>query len=396
MAKAPWYLNQSGPGLSHQRKSEEESHGSSKFDPIYQRGMFVNQAAGFRKGACKNCGALTHKEKDCMERPRKVGAWKSGTDIKPDEVVVDSELLKSRRSDWDSKRDRDVGFDSAEHQAIALAKHAAAEKERSEILLAKLAKEKLEREQRKKDRSLNRKNSDGDDDNSSISSFSSESSDEEVGEIGKDPSDRLQKLVDKELLQDDETTLLSNENESSKTKMAMKNLRFREDTAKYLLNLDVDSAYYDPKTRSMRENPHPEKGDSVVYKGDAAWRASGESISLLKDQMFAWDASAAGTDINLQANPTQVELLKHQVEERKKALAEKKKAALAAKYGASVFENAGVEQETEPSSEVYREYDVHGRLIVKQKRDDSREREQEGEEYASSKRAKLEMDGNLK
>lgn len=29
----------------------------------------------------------------------------------------------------------------------------------------------------------------------------------------------------------------------------------REDTAKYLLNLDVKSAYYDPKTRSMRENP---------------------------------------------------------------------------------------------------------------------------------------------
>lgn len=36
-----------------------------------------------------------------------------------------------------------------------------------------------------------------------------------------------------------------------------RNLRIREDTAKYLLNLDVNSAHYDPKTRSMREDPPP-------------------------------------------------------------------------------------------------------------------------------------------
>lgn len=28
----------------------------------------------------------------------------------------------------------------------------------------------------------------------------------------------------------------------------------------YLLNLDPNSAYYDPKTRSMRENPYAGKG----------------------------------------------------------------------------------------------------------------------------------------
>lgn len=31
-----------------------------------------------------------------------------------------------------------------------------------------------------------------------------------------------------------------------------RNLRIREDTAKYLLNLDVNSAYYDPKSRPGR------------------------------------------------------------------------------------------------------------------------------------------------
>ncbi len=40
----------------------------------YERGTFAGQATKFRKGACKNCGAMTHTEKDCVERPRKVGA----------------------------------------------------------------------------------------------------------------------------------------------------------------------------------------------------------------------------------------------------------------------------------------------------------------------------------
>ena len=38
--------------------------------------------------------------------------------------------------------------------------------------------------------------------------------------------------------------------------VSVRNLRIREDTAKYLRNLDPESAFYDPKTRSMRENPY--------------------------------------------------------------------------------------------------------------------------------------------
>jgi hypothetical protein len=40
--------------------------------------------------------------------------------------------------------------------------------------------------------------------------------------------------------------------------------RIREDTAKYLRNLDVGSAHYDPKTRSMRDNPNKEKDPREV------------------------------------------------------------------------------------------------------------------------------------
>lgn len=39
------------------------------------------------QGACENCGALTHSKKECVERPRKVGARWSNQDIAPDEYV---------------------------------------------------------------------------------------------------------------------------------------------------------------------------------------------------------------------------------------------------------------------------------------------------------------------
>jgi hypothetical protein len=49
---------------------------------------------------------------------------------------------------------------------------------------------------------------------------------------------------------------------------SVRNLRIREDTAKYLLNLDTNSAHYDPKSRSMREDPNPNR----VSTWWAAWR----------------------------------------------------------------------------------------------------------------------------
>lgn len=41
----------------------------------------------------------------------------------------------------------------------------------------------------------------------------------------------------------------------SRTRITVRNLRIREDTAKYLYNLAENAPHYDPKSRSMRENP---------------------------------------------------------------------------------------------------------------------------------------------
>jgi len=37
-----------------------------------------------------------------------------------------------------------------------------------------------------------------------------------------------------------------------------KDLRIREDQAKYLLNLGTNSAFFDPKSRALRGNPNPD------------------------------------------------------------------------------------------------------------------------------------------
>ncbi len=59
----------------------------------------------------------------------------------------------------------------------------------------------------------------------------------------------------------------------------VRNLRIREDTAKYLRNLDPNSAHYDPKTRSMRKNPYEGTGKSV------------EEVDYAGDNFVRWDIS---------------------------------------------------------------------------------------------------------
>jgi pre-mRNA-processing factor SLU7 len=47
---------------------------------------------------------LTHKTKDCVDRPRKSGAKWTGKNIQPDEYINKLELA------WDAKRDRWNGY----------------------------------------------------------------------------------------------------------------------------------------------------------------------------------------------------------------------------------------------------------------------------------------------
>ncbi|KAK4336935.1 hypothetical protein RND71_044089 [Anisodus tanguticus] len=109
----------------------------------------------------------------------------------------------------------------------------------------------------------------------------------------------------------------------SKQRITVRNLRIREDTAKYLRNLDIDSAYYDPKTRAMRENPYAstnKKPEELDFAGDNFIRYSGNTKQVNETQIFAWQASEKGVDVHLQAEPTKTELLSKQFKVKKEEI----------------------------------------------------------------------------
>ena len=68
----------------------------------------------------------------------------------------------------------------------------------------------------------------------------------------------------------------SSDSDDSEPKNLNNALRIREDTAKYLRNLDPNSAPYDPKSRSMKADPNPNMESD--YKGDNFIKVSGDYL----------------------------------------------------------------------------------------------------------------------
>lgn len=55
------------PSLSHQRPQEEKEKKLDGIGKWYKKGVQGKAVTKFRKGACENCGSMTHKKKDCLE-----------------------------------------------------------------------------------------------------------------------------------------------------------------------------------------------------------------------------------------------------------------------------------------------------------------------------------------
>lgn len=140
-------------------------------------------------------------------------------------------------------------------------------------------------------------------------------------------------------------------------KVTARNLRIREDTAKYLRNLDPNSAYYDPKSRSMRDNPYAQGEDdgqdvqqqqqaaeSLGFGGDNFTRISGDAVKLAETQLFAWDAEKKlGVEgaIHVQADPSRAELMRKKVEQRGEDIKEKKRKMVLDRYGGEEYLESG-------------------------------------------------------
>ncbi|KAK1861143.1 hypothetical protein I4F81_003727 [Pyropia yezoensis] len=141
--------------------------------------------------------------------------------------------------------------------------------------------------------------------------------------------------ADKGFRQSDAGEVIMQTKDSGGTRATIRNLRIREDTAKYLRNLDVNSAYYDPKTRAMRADPTPDVSAlDKDFAGDNFVRFSGDVQRLGGLELHALKASAAGRDLpHLQADPSLAERAYRDYEAASAALHEKKQAVIAARYG---------------------------------------------------------------
>ena len=288
ISTTPWYYGSQGPTLKHQRAPERETKPSASLNDQFIRGLKRKTAVKFRKGACENCGAMTHKKKDCLERPRKIGAKFSGEDIAADELI-----LPKLNYDYDGKRDRWNGYDPMMYRSV-IDEHAKVEEAKRILKEEKLKQDLLKNED------------------------SSENSDEEEDEKYADHIDMPGTKVD------------------SKQRITVRNLRIREDTAKYLRNLDIDSAYYDPKTRSMRDNPYKNSvtsNDELQFAGDNFVRYTGDTQKVAQAQLFSWEIAEKGIDLHLQAEPTKAELVHREFDLKKEDIKESIKESILQKYG---------------------------------------------------------------
>jgi hypothetical protein len=303
ISKKPFYaIDETGEEtadyLEHQRLQKEE-----KDSTWYDRGKKLGPAATkYRKGACENCGAMTHKKKDCLSRPRKAGAKFTGKKIEADEVIQDVQ------QSWDAKRDRWNGYDATDFDQVV--------QEFNEL-----------EELRKK----NKKAEDGDD-----------KSDDE-----NDEGDKY----------DAETDM------GRKQATSTRNLRLREDTAKYLLNLDLDSAKYDPKTRSMVDSGATADNAAKLVAEEGFARASGDAAEFERAQRYAWETQERGdkNKLHLQANPTSGEIMRKKELQEAEAQKAAKAKALAEKYGTQTkFSDDTLRKIAVTESERYVEYDERG------------------------------------
>ncbi|XP_011167880.1 pre-mRNA-splicing factor Slu7 [Solenopsis invicta] len=317
ISATPWYFGAQGPTLKHQRPQPEKQKQYSTIDSWYNRGVDTSRAATkYRKGACENCGAMTHKQKDCFERPRKVGAKFTNSMIAPDEFTQPELSM-----DYDGKRDRWAGYDPSEHRAIV------EEYQKIEEAKRQMRAEKLNAE---------------------------EENDEQDSDKDED------KYVDE--------VDMPGTKVDSKQRITVRNLRIREDTAKYLRNLDPNSAYYDPKTRSMRDNPYAGTDREVDFKGENSARFSGDTQQHANAQLFAWDAHEKGVDVHLLAEPTKLELLKQEYDKKRDELKEKARDSVIERYGGDEHLKVPSKSLLLAQTEHYVEYSRYGKIIKGQDR----------------------------
>lgn len=275
---------------------------------------------------------MSHKTRDCIERPRRRGAKLTGKDIAQDEIVRDLSM------GYAAKRDRWNGYDASEHSKIYeqyAEVEAARQKQREEEI----------DKQTTTDLAAVRK----------VAKASTAAGDAEFGSSDEEDEDE-DKYAD--------AADAVGQKMDTKTRITVRNLRIREDTAKYLMNLEEDSAYYDPKTRSMRDAPDKSVPiEDARFAGENFLRQTGEALDVQKLQLFAWQSAARGNDVHLNANPTQGQMLHQQFLQKKDTLKNTNKVGILEKYGGEEYLRTAPKELLTGQTENYVEYSRTGQVI---------------------------------
>jgi pre-mRNA-processing factor SLU7 len=375
ITKRPWYLgsNDDGPSLDHQsqiqsqkslelslnsahqlvqtqRKVEKEARKKGNF----QVGMWV-EAMKHGKGPYKICQIIKISKKgklfdlkyednnnDTVERNVK---FKTGGMFKPRirmtvtgarAAQVDEKTFG--KETYDSKRDKYHGYDQDTHTA----KVSRVFQDREDLRTQLREKEKKQdkNDDDNDNNNNNNKGSSKDKNKKDTAKDNASDSDSDVDDDGDSEDEFVQKDEDERVI----TTRLARQGGvgGAQMKVTARNLRIREDTAKYLRNLDPNSAYYDPKSRSMRDNPNPSNNtEQSQFVGDNFARISGDAVQFAETQLFAWDAAekaaVSASSLHPQANPSQVEVLKKKFQSKSAELQLQKKKKVLDKYGGSEY-----------------------------------------------------------
>eukprot|EP01038_Epipyxis_sp_PR26KG_P006676 gene6676-9159_t len=388
ITKVPWYLGSSGPTLKHHGIQKVDHFLSiSESDSLLEKKRSAQKALKsqapntYRKGSCKNCGAASHTEKDCVERPRssKKSAWKSNLDIAPDEATL--HLESHGKVSYDAKRDQWKGYDPTDYKET-IERHNRLEAERLKVkkeLLEQQKKNKMEMKAKaakdRKEKKKSIKSEVNNEDNKSNDDISASDSDSDYGSDEDDDDEEMEKgdfLEKDEAARDFQGTMVPQGGVGGNgMRVTVRNLRLREDTPKYLRNLALDSAFYDPKSRSMRLNPLPnENPEDLAFAGDNFVRHSGDALKLAANQVLCWEMQSRGESVDVISNPSQAELLHKQFVEKKKDLVSTKKRDILLKYLDSdeLDDKNNTTKTLDPrlklgQTEVYTEYSKDGRVV---------------------------------
>lgn len=321
ISKKPFYVDDNSSAddyLEHQRLQKSQEDDKSKW---YDRGKRVGPAVTkFRKGACENCGSMSHKTKECLSRPRKQGARWTGKDIQADEVVQKVEL------GWDAKRDRWNGYNASEYQQVV--------------------REYEELENLKKRKTKGITDGEPEDTNGRDNENDDELDNDGGGGVG-------------------EARYTEESDMGRQQSTATRNLRIREDTAKYLHNLDLDSAKYDPKTRSMVDmGAHSDQAAALVAEENFT-RSSGAAAEFERAQHYAWESQERGDNNrqHVQANPTSGEHFRKKQKEETDEKKQSQRKALLDKYGGEEhLQPAPLRDAAVVENERFVEYDETGAI----------------------------------